>query len=108
MRTDWQDYKLGDVLDVKHGFAFKSESFSDVETTDVLITPGNFAVGGGFQFGKRKYYEGPVKDEYVLSAGDLVVTMTDLSKAADTLGYPALIPSSPVLPGICTTSESFL
>lgn len=33
-------------------------------------------------------------NEYVLSRGDLVVTMTDLSKAADTLGYAAIIPES--------------
>jgi type I restriction enzyme S subunit len=30
----------------------------------------------------------------VLSEGDLIITMTDLSKQADTLGYPALVPKS--------------
>lgn len=33
-------------------------------------------------------------EEYVLSAGDLIVTMTDLSKQGDTLGYPAIVPTS--------------
>lgn len=28
----------------------------------------------------------------MLAPGDLLVTMTDLSKAADTLGYPAFVP----------------
>jgi type I restriction enzyme S subunit len=35
-----------------------------------------------------------VPDEYVLNEGDLIVTMTDLSKQSDTLGYPAFVPES--------------
>lgn len=85
---------LGRYIHVKHGFAFKGEYFTDEVTPDVLVTPGNFAIGGGFQDNKLKYYAGPVPDDYLLQAGDLVVTMTDLSKAGDTLGYPALIPES--------------
>ncbi len=86
--------RLGELIRVKHGFAFKGEYFTDRATADVLVTPGNFAIGGGFQDSKLKYYEGPVPDDYVLQPGDLIVTMTDLSKAGDTLGYPALIPES--------------
>ena len=72
---------LGSYIHVKHGFAFKGEYFTDEATPDVLVTPGNFAIGGGFQGNKLKYYAGPVPDDYLLQAGDLVVTMTDLSKA---------------------------
>ena len=61
----------------------------------MLLTPGNFAIGGGFQAGKTKHYNGTVPSEFVLSENDLLVTMTDVSKQADTLGYPALIPASP-------------
>jgi type I restriction enzyme S subunit len=86
---------LGKYIQVKHGFAFKGEHFTEHATPDVLVTPGNFAIGGGFQGEKLKYYAGPVPEEYVLEPGALVVTMTDLSKAGDTLGYPALIPDTP-------------
>lgn len=92
--TDAARNSLGDYIHVKHGFAFKGEHFTDDPTPDILVTPGNFAIGGGFQDEKLKYYAGPVPDEYVLEQGDLVITMTDLSKAGDTLGYPALIPAS--------------
>ena len=88
-------HKLGELIRVKHGFAFKGVHFTDEAKVDVVLTPGNFAIGGGFQDTKLKYYEGPVPDDYVLQAGDLVITMTDLSKAGDTLGYPAIIPDSP-------------
>ena len=83
---------LGSYIRVKHGCAFKGEYFTEAETPYVLVTPGNFAIGGGFLTNKPKYYAGPVPDDYILQEGDLVVTMTDLSKAGDTLGYPALVP----------------
>ena len=83
---------LGSYIRMKHGCAFKGEYFTEDETPYVLVTPGNFAIGGGFLTNKPKYYAGPVPDDYILQEGDLVVTMTDLSKAGDTLGYPALVP----------------
>ncbi|MFP5484541.1 MAG: restriction endonuclease subunit S [Gammaproteobacteria bacterium] len=92
MSSEWISAKLGDLVDIKHGFAFKGEFFSDQPTRYQLTTPGNFAIGGGFQPGKGKFYNGPIPDDYVLKAGDLLVTMTDLSRAADTLGYAAKVP----------------
>ena len=89
---DWPRVRLASLIKVKHGFAFKGEFFVDGPTENLLVTPGNFAIGGGFQLGKPKYYNGPIPAEYVLEPGSLVVTMTDLSKAADTLGYGAVIP----------------
>jgi len=89
---DWTERKLGDLVDIKHGFAFKSEFFREESPGDVLLTPGNFAIGGGFQDKKLKYYDGPVPGDFICLPGDLLVTMTDLSKAGDTLGYPAIVP----------------
>jgi type I restriction enzyme S subunit len=85
---------LGQHIEIKHGFAFKGEYFSEQSADEVLVTPGNFAIGGGFKDEKPKFYHGPVPEDYVLSNDDLVVTMTDLSKAGDTLGLPALIPAT--------------
>lgn len=92
MKSEWKECSLGDVIDIKHGYAFKSEHFVDGPTQYVLVTPGNFAVGGGFQEQSPKFYDGPITSDYILKSGDLVVTMTDLSKAGDTLGYGAIIP----------------
>lgn len=91
---EWKTYKLGDVVEVKHGFAFKGESFSTNPTIDILLTPGNFKIGGGFKDDKFKYYKGAYPKEYVLNEGDVIVTMTDLSKEGDTLGYSAKVPTS--------------
>jgi type I restriction enzyme S subunit len=92
MAGAWRDVNLVDVMNVKHGYAFPGGNIREEPPGDILLTPGNFAIGGGFKADKFKYFDGKVPDEFVLAEGDLVVTMTDLSKQADTLGYPALVP----------------
>ena len=89
----WQVKQLGEFIDVIHGYAFQGEFFRTDPPGEILLTPGNFKVGGGFKDSKFKYYIGSVPDEYVLEEGDLIITMTDLSKEADTLGYPAIVPA---------------
>lgn len=85
---------MEDLIEIKHGFAFKGKYISVVPNENILLTPGNFAIGGGFRYGKGKYYTGPIPDEYILKSGDLIVTMTDLSKFGDTLGYSAKVPTN--------------
>ena len=86
--------KLGDYIRIKHGFAFKGEYITAENNGVVLVTPGNFEIGGGFKEDKCKYFNGDYSKEYVLSPYDLIVTMTDLSKQGDTLGYSALVPKT--------------
>jgi len=89
----WRIGKLGEFCNVKHGYAFKGESITTEETDQVLLTPGNFKIGGGFNSSKYKYYsDDDYDEEYILIPGDLIITMTDLSKEGDTLGYPAFVP----------------
>jgi type I restriction enzyme S subunit len=93
MAGEWVDSSLGDLIDVKHGFAFQGEFINDQSRGDILLTPGNFAIGGGFKGDRFKFFDGPVPENYVLAEGDLLVTMTDLSKQSDTLGLPAFVPA---------------
>jgi type I restriction enzyme S subunit len=86
--------KLEEIIHIKHGFAFKGDFFVDDVTKNILVTPGNFNIGGGFKSDKIKYYDGPIPKDYVLNKGDVIVTMTDLSKQADTLGFSAKVPSN--------------
>ena len=85
-------FTLADVCSIKHGYAFKGQYFSDSITKEIVLTPGNFNIGGGFKKDKLKYYDGPIDKNYILKPYDLIVTMTDLSKNGDTLGFSALIP----------------
>ncbi|NLU84076.1 hypothetical protein HCA44_14975 [Rhodococcus sp. HNM0569] len=81
------------MISVKHGYAFPGGEFSDDLTFPTLVTPGNFAIGGGFKETKPKTFTGAYPKSFELDQGDLVITMTDLSKAGDTLGSPALVPA---------------
>lgn len=85
---------LGDYIRIKHGYAFKGDYITVEDNGVVLVTPGNFEIGGGFKEKKCKFFSGNYPNEYVLNANDLIVTMTDLSKQGDTLGYSARVPNS--------------
>lgn len=92
-QPEWEEKTLGDFILVKHGFAFNGEYISSETTNQILITPGNFKIGGGFKSDKLKYYsDNNYSEEYLLNTDDLIVTMTDLSVNGDTLGYGALVP----------------
>ena len=86
--------RLGDIIEIKHGYAFSGENIIEEDNNVVLVTPGNFRIGGGFQEKKCKFFDGEIPQDYVLKAGDFIVTMTDLSKNIDTLGYSAWVPKS--------------
>lgn len=84
---------LGDVIDVKHGFPFDGKFFAD-EGQYILLTPGNCHETGGLRLKgeKEKFFAGEIRDEYLLSAGDMLVVMTDLVNSAPILGGSFLIP----------------
>ncbi|MAM33822.1 MAG: restriction endonuclease subunit S [Micavibrio sp.] len=91
--SEWQEVKLRDLVHIKHGYAFKGAHISNIRNEHLLLTPGNFEIGGGFKpLNKPKYFHSEYPSDYILSSGDLIVTMTDLSKKGDTLGYAAVVP----------------
>jgi type I restriction enzyme S subunit len=86
----WTQTRLGDHLQIKHGYAFKGEYFGD-EGPFVVLTPGNFYDEGGFKAKEQeKYYTGEVPEGYILQRGDLLVAMTE--QAHGLLGSSAIIP----------------
>ena len=89
MSSEWRECSIGDLVNIKHGFAFSGKHISKDHGKCVLVTPGNFEIGGGFKEGNAKYFHALYPEEFVFAPGDLIVTMTDLSKTADTLGYSA-------------------
>ena len=65
----WRDCKLGDLLQIKHGFAFIGEHFASAGT-HVVLTPGNFLEEGGFKekSDKAKWYNGPIPTVFSFGA----------------------------------------
>ena len=89
----WDNIQLGEVMDVKHGFAFKSDFFADTGEL-VLLSPGNCYEAGGLKLKgeKEKYYFGEFPAEYLLRERDMIVVMTDLINTAPILGGAFSIP----------------
>jgi type I restriction enzyme, S subunit len=95
MTSKWTKRCIGELCEVKHGWAFKGEYFSD-EGDLLLLTPGNFLEEGGIRLreNKEKFYVGDFPNEYLLYKNDLLVVMTDLVQSAPILGGSAWVPSN--------------
>lgn len=91
----WDLINIGELCDIKHGFAFKSTYFAE-SGEFILLSPGNFEITGGLKLkgDKEKYYKGNIPEGYILSEGDLLVVMTDLMQSAPILGGAAIVPES--------------
>ncbi|MCE5336158.1 MAG: restriction endonuclease subunit S [Desulfobacteraceae bacterium] len=89
----WAAQRLSDLCEIKHGFAFRGEFFTD-EGDYVVLTPGNFFESGGYRDRKekQKYYFGDIPSGFVLAEGDMLVAMTE--QAAGLLGSPIIVPES--------------
>jgi len=91
--AEWEVAPLKEFVLIKHGYAFAGEFFTDQRNENVLLTPGNFNVQGGLYFTEdnTKYYNGAVPEEYILSNGDVLVVMTDLTKEMAILGRTVIL-----------------
>lgn len=92
----WKVKSIGELLKIKHGYAFKGKFFQQIERPELLLTPGNFQREGGIKFnwGKQKFYSGEIPSDYILNRGDLLMALTDLTQSCDILGAPAFIPDN--------------
>jgi type I restriction enzyme S subunit len=91
MKIGWRECRLGDLFEIKHGYAFKGEYFG-AKGTHVVLTPGNFFDEGGFKSKgeKEKWYSGEIPKDYILEKGELLVAMTE--QAEGLLGSAAIVP----------------
>lgn len=89
----WQQRKLGELIRVKHGYAFSGQYFGS-QGPYVVLTPGNFCEEGGFKSrgDKEKRYSGKFPKQYLLRQGDLLVAMTEQGEGL--LGSSALVPAN--------------
>ena len=89
----WVEKPLSELCDIKHGFAFKGEFFTN-KGDYVVLTPGNYYESGGYRDRgeKQKYYAGEIPPDYIMKEGDMLVAMTE--QAAGLLGSPLLVPES--------------
>lgn len=90
--SEWKRYKLGELLSIKHGWAFKSENYvKDGKTA--LVTLRNISEDSRFVFdvNKTTYYGGEYPEEYNLNEGDLIIPLTE--QVVGLLGNSAFVPN---------------
>jgi type I restriction enzyme S subunit len=89
--TAWNKTKIGKIVDLLSGYAFKSEYF--VEQGTKLLTPKNFTKDGYASFNKdnTKYTTEIVDEKYSCIEGDLLLLLTDLTPSCELLGRPLLL-----------------
>ncbi len=94
VRSVWPRTRLGDVVRVKHGFAFSGMVESGNATVPVVVGIGNFDYAGGFRFGSTtlKRYQGSYPPEFELAPGDVLLAMTCQTAGGEILGTPGTIP----------------
>jgi type I restriction enzyme S subunit len=92
---NWMWTRLGEVLEIKHGYAFKGSDFSESKTNRILVTPGNISTTGDYSTNKNRYYieGGSIPEDYILVENDLIMNLTDLTKECKTLGRTVFIPN---------------
>ena len=94
MGSEWKEVQLGDLISVKHGYAFKGDDFSENNLEGpIVVTIGNFDYAGGFRFEstriKRCVSEYP--EEYEMQPGEVLLAMTCQTSGGEILGI-MLIP----------------
>ncbi|MDQ1175162.1 type I restriction enzyme S subunit [Microbacterium testaceum] len=94
MILGWTRTRLGEVVKIKHGFAFSGMGENADWTLPVVVAIGNFDYAGGFRFGstKVKRYVGDFPAEFRLRPGDVLLAMTCQTPGGEILGIPGTVP----------------
>ncbi len=91
--NDWSCVRIAEEAEIQHGYAFDGRHFTDKPLGPRLLVPGNFHRDGGLYFtdDNTKYYAGVYPPETILSNGDMLIVMTDLSPMTLILGRTVLL-----------------
>jgi type I restriction enzyme S subunit len=88
----WAETSLGQHTYLTKGITYTSFDYCSREDGHVFLTIKSVEKGGGFNQDGLKYYRGAFGAEQALKQGDLVIALTDLTRAGDIVGGPMLVP----------------
>lgn len=87
-----EGWNLGSLVALQRGTTYRSALIG--EPGPVLLGLGTIARNGGFRGDSLKTYGGSSKPGELLGAGDLYVSLKDITQSADLLGAVARVPQS--------------
>tara|TARA_R110001583_G_scaffold190028_1_gene353916 strand:+ start:729 stop:1985 length:1257 start_codon:yes stop_codon:yes gene_type:complete len=91
----WEEVKLGDIATYSKGYTYKSDEYSESQTEYGFLTLKSILRGGGYSERGIKYLRSPVENKFSVEQGDIVFAVTDLTRNAEVVGAPILIPDLP-------------
>ena len=89
--SEWKEYRLGDIITIKSGFAYKGDMIGHGE--NVLLGMGCVSFKERFLLSGARAYAGDCADRYCANSGDIVLATRQQSDNLPILGMPAIIPS---------------
>lgn len=90
--SEWKEYKLGDVVSISSGFAYKGELIGRGES--FLLGMGCVSFKEKFLHSGARLYAGDCPDRYCAEVGDIVLATRQQSDNLPILGMPAIIPDT--------------
>ena len=87
--SGWRLDFLSNHLSITKGRSYKSIELRD--SPNALVTLKSFLRGGGYRADGLKPYTGTYKEDQIVSAGELVIALTDVTQSADVIGRPAIV-----------------
>jgi type I restriction enzyme S subunit len=90
----WSVVSASDLVVVTKGKSYKSEELVERSETG-LVNLKCFARGGGYRPDGIKAFKGTCKPEQQVLPGEIVLSLTDVTQAAELIGRPALVEPDP-------------
>ena len=88
---EWKEYRLGDIIAIKSGFAYKGDMIGYGE--NILLGMGCVSFKERFLLSGARAYAGDCADRYCANSGDIVLATRQQSDNLPILGMPAIIPN---------------
>jgi len=88
---EWKEYRLGDIIAIKSGFAYKGDMIGYGE--NFLLGMGCVSFKERFLMSGARAYAGDCADRYCAYSGDIVLATRQQSDNLPILGMPAIIPN---------------
>lgn len=87
----WEKRKLLDSFGYVRGKSYSSKDIAE-EGPVLMVNLKNIRSFGGYNRNAEKYYVGEFKESQLLSAGDIVMGVTDMTQERRLVGHVAIIP----------------
>ena len=89
-KEDWEECRLGDLIEIKGGFSYKGEFIGYGDS--LLLGMGCVSFDNRFLSTGARQYAGTCSERFYAQPGDIVIATRQQSDNLPILGFPAMIP----------------